>query len=149
MIGIGAQTLIVIFLMITALMIKIFFRIRTSQKHKPKIKNTISFKRLNLFYSLGLISAAIIQGLAMMNLPRDTYILHYTVSIVSNSILISLLVMDEEAVKFLRHKFKLMKEHYHVDEKLFKFKFLNCKVGPMTGLDVERGQDIPVGEVGD
>ena len=85
----------------------------------------------------------------MINLPKDTYILHYTVSIVSNSILISLLVTDEEAVKFLRHKFKLMKEHYHVDRKLFKFKFFNCKVGPVTGLDVEHGQDIPVGEVGD
>ena len=84
----------------------------------------------------------------MINLPKDTYILHYTVSIVSNSILISLLVTDEEAVHFLGHKFKLMKERYHVDGELFKFKFLNCKVGPMTGLDDGRGQDIPVGEGG-
>ena len=129
--------------MITSISIKMFFRMKTNQHIKPRIKNTISFKRLNILYSLGLIVPALMQAVLMRNESKDTYVLYYTVSLVLNSMLLSLFLADKEAIGFFKHKLLLFKEdNIFINlQKLNVFR-INYKVGPLAGEELETGTEI-------
>ena len=105
LIGLTAQFLTSIFILLTALVIKIFFKIN-KQKHKPKIQNTIKFRTLNLAYGFGLLGVTILHLTLMMSKDKDTYIVHYTVSIVFNSMLGSFLLTNGDALDYLKQKLK-------------------------------------------
>ena len=127
--------------MVTAISIKVFFRLKTKQPRKPRIKNTISFKRLNIIYSLGLIFSASLHAVLMKNQSKDTYILHYTVSLVINSMLFSLILADNEARSFFKLKFLSWKE-----ENMFNLQRMNVfktkyRIGPIAGIDWKANND--------
>ena len=129
--------------MITSISIKMFFRMKTNQHTKPRNKNTISFKRLNILYRMGLIVPALMQVVLMRNESKDTYALHYTVSLVLNSMLLSLFLADKEAIGFFKHKLLLFKEdNIFINlQKLNVFR-INYKVGPLAGEELETGTEI-------
>jgi hypothetical protein len=134
-IAIATQIITALFLMVTAISIKLFFKLKTKQPKKPRIKNTISFKRLNIIYSLGLISSATLHAVLMKNQSTDTYIMHYTVSLVINSMLFSLILTDNEARSFFKLKFLSWKEEnmFNLQKiNVFKTKF---RIGPIAGKD--------------
>ena len=126
-----------------------FFRMKTNQPINPRIKNTISFKRLNILYSLGLILPALLQAVLMKNHSKDTYVLHYTVSLVLNSMLLSLFLADKEATGFFKHKLVLFKEdNICINLQKVNVFRINCKVGPIAGEDLETGMEINVPDNG-
>ena len=140
--GLASQILTAFFLMITAISIKIFFRLHVNKQGKPKIKNTISFKRLNIIYSLGLIFSALLHVFLMRNESKDAYVLHYSISIVLNTMLLSFILTDHEARAFFKLKFQSWKE-----ERMFNLKMMNVfktkyKIGPILGADLETGNEI-------
>ena len=104
--GIVTQIFTSIFVIITSITIKIYFKMERNKPGKLLIKNTISFKRLNLTYGLGLLLTAVIQIIFMKNESMDTYMLHFTVSLGANSMLLSFLLTDKEAFGFFKRKFK-------------------------------------------
>ena len=104
--GLAVQIINAVFMIITALSIKIFFRLRRKQHGKPKIKNTISFKRLNLVYSLGLICTAGLHASFMGNQNKDSYLAHITVTLVINIMLLTLILTDNEAREFFTLKLR-------------------------------------------
>ena len=140
-IGLATQIITGIFLMVTAIGIKIFFRFNTKLTRKPRIKNTISFKRLNIIYSLGLIFSAFLHLVLMKNESAETYVMHYTVSLVINSMLCSLILSDKDARAFFKTKFLAWK-----DENLFYMRKINFftsryKISPAEGTSQKSIQD--------
>ena len=79
----------------------------------------------------------------MNNESKDTYVLHYTVSLVLNSMLLSLFLADKEATGFFKHKLLLFKEDniFKNVQNLTVFRS-NYKVGPLAGEDLETGTEI-------
>ena len=109
--GIAIQIITATFMLGTAISIKIFYRLKRRQHGKPRIKNTISFKRLNIIYSLGLISSASMHAFFMSILAKKTYLAHYTVTMVINTMLMVLAIADVEARMFLIQRIKAWKEN--------------------------------------
>ena len=129
-------------MLITASSIKIFFRFKRSEHGKPKIKNTISFKRLNFIYCLGLICSAVMHVSCLENSSKDSYIAHFTVTLVINTMLFTLVVADKEARAFFKQKFQSWMEENAIDlHNLNVFK-TKLKVGPLGNLDLEVGQEV-------
>ena len=94
------QFLTSVSLLLTACIIKICFTFR-KKKYKPKIKNTINFKTLNLAYGFGLLSTALLHLIVMQ---LDTYMFHYTVAIVVNMMLGSFLYSNADARDYVKTK---------------------------------------------
>ena len=115
--------------MITAISIKMYFKLKKNIHGKPKFKNTIIFRRLNNIYSVGLICAAVLQSLFLSN-DWDMYILHYNVATVLNLMLLSFVFGDKDARHYFMLKFNVWKE-----ANLFRLLQVNmiktkCKIGP-------------------
>ena len=117
--------------MVTAIGIKIFFRFNTKLAGKPRIKNTISFKRLNIIYGLGLIFSASLTLVFMKNESRETYVAHYTVSLVLNSMLLSLILTDKDARIFFHSKFLAWKDRNLLHMKKINLFKTKCKITPV------------------
>ena len=82
------------FMLLTDLSIRIFFKIKNIQK--PKIENTIRFKTLNLAYGFGLLFAALLHLAVLQLKSKDTYIIHYTISIIFNPMLGSFIYLNDD-----------------------------------------------------
>ena len=99
---------------------------------------------------MGLLLSAVIQTIFMKEESTDTYRLHFTVSLVLNSMLLSFFITNKEAIGYFKRKFQQLKERNGVGfQKLGMFK-LNYKVGPITGPEVGGpGNDtiVPVDDV--
>jgi hypothetical protein len=120
LLSIACQIIVSIFLMITAVHIKGFFKCRAKQPGKPRIKNTISFKWLNMIYSIGIIFETILHLILMKNNSKDTFIMHYDTTMAFNLMMIIFVVSNEDAKKFFMVKFKSWKE-----EQMFNFRRIN------------------------
>ena len=128
-------------MIITALSIKVFFRLRRKQQGKPKIKNTISFKRLNLVYSLGLICTAGLHASFMENQSKDSYLAHITVTLVINIMLLTLILTDHEAREFFTQKIRNWMDENDLPKLQNLFK-RSHKVGPVVDENEENGQNL-------
>ena len=128
-------------MIITALIIKVFFGVGRKQQGKPKIKNTISFKRLNLVYSLGLICAAGLHANFMENQSKDSYMAHITVTLVINIMMLSLILTDNEAREFFTKKIRNWMDENDLPKLQNLFKRRN-KVWPVVDENVENGRNI-------
>ena len=107
--GLISQISIATFLLFTEISIKLFFSCKSKQKGKLEIKNTMGFKNLTVIYSLGLFLSAFIQGIIMISEYKVAYIMHYNVSVVSNMMLLSFILTDQEARKYFKQKFQSRK----------------------------------------
>lgn len=116
-----------------------FFRMNNNTNRMPRIKNTISFKRLNTVYSVGLLFFAVLNAVFMRILSKGTYIMCYTESFGINIMLLSLFLADKEARSFFKVKYLSWKEEnmFYI-QKITVFKTRN-KIGPIpdTGIDLE------------
>ena len=139
--AIVVQILTAIFLFISSMAIKHFFRIKTNQASNSRIKNTISFKRLNIIYGLGLLPPALLQAVIMRTVSQDTYVLHYSIPLAINSILVSLFVTDQEAMAFFKRKFQQFREGHSVNLQLQRG---NNKVGSVPTEATDVPQEIIV-----
>ena len=144
--GIATQIFTSIFVIVTSISIKIYFKIKTNKPGKLVIKNTITFKRLNYSYGLALLLSAVIQTIFMKNESTDTYMLHFTLSLGLNSMLLSFLIRDKEAIEYFKRKFQQFKERNGVNfQKLRIFKlYYRVGVGPIRGLEVIDAPDCVV-----
>ena len=100
-------------LLLTDYLINLFFKIK-KKKDKPKIQNTIKFKTLNLAFGFGLLCSALLHLTIMQFESKDTYIVHYNVSIVSNTMLGSFIYANEDTLTYM----KLKKKAWHVQQKM-------------------------------
>ena len=89
-------------ILLTDSIIKIFFKIKSIQK--PRIQNTIRFKTLNLAYGFGLLGTSVLHLIVLEFDSKDTYIVHYTVSLVVNSILFSFIYANQDTLTYLKMK---------------------------------------------
>ena len=137
-IGITIQIITAMFMLGTAISIKIFFRLQTSQHGKPRITNTISFKRLNIIYCYGLIFSAIMHAIFMNMLGKKTYLAHFTVTMVINTMLLVLAIADREAKQFLKIRIKAWKENHFLHWKIMCLPKRSPKVAPFN----ERSPDM-------
>ena len=116
------------FMLLTDLIIKIFFKI----KHipKPKIENTIKFKTLNLAYGFGLLCAALLHIAVLQLKSKDTYFIHYTISIIFNPMLGSFIYFNDDILKYLKMKMFSLKQ---------RLTFNNNNNNNMRRLETSRG----------
>ena len=92
------------FLVITAIFIEIIFK--GDKKPKPKKRNLINFKTLNIFYGLMMILSAV-PSIVYIILGYDIdIILPFKIVLGSNVILLSFVMMNEEVKKFFLSKIK-------------------------------------------
>ena len=121
LISITCQIIISIFMLATAVNIKVIFKCKGSQQGNPKIKNTISFKMLNLIYSIGFIIFTIIHVTLLQIKSKDTYIVQYDITMAFTLILTTFLVSNEAAMQFILSKYRSWRE-----EQKLELRFLNC-----------------------
>ena len=126
------QIIISTFLIITAANIKVFFKCKATTQGKPKIKNTISFKWINILYSIGLIFETILHLILMQNHSKNTFIMHYDITTAFNLMLITFLVSDKDAKKFCLFKMRSWKEQQWFQLKDFNLMKKHNKVGQMN-----------------
>ena len=91
------------FIVVTAVIIKIFFK--GDKKTKPKKRNMNNFKALNLFYCLMFFFTAA-SSLVNFILGYDINIVPFVIHLVVNAMLLSFLIMNEEARKYFQSKIK-------------------------------------------
>ena len=127
------QIVISIFLIATAVNIKVVFKCRSTQQKNTKIKKTISFKLLNILYSLGFIIVAIVHWNVLQIKSKNTYILQYSSGTAFTLMLLTFLVSNNDAMTFTFSKYKSWKEN-----QVLKFEIIKNrrKVGPI-------GKDSP------
>ena len=109
------------FLITTAINIRVFLKRQDKKLGKPGIKNTISFKSLNILYGIGLILESIVHLILIQINTKDTFIVQYDITMAFNLMLLIFLVSNDDAMKFLYSKFISLKE-----EQKFKFRHINC-----------------------
>ena len=83
---------------------QLVFQDKKTNIHKPKIQNTIKFKTLNLAFGFGLLCSALLHLTLMQFESKDTYIVHYSVSIVFNTMLGSFIYANEDTLTFMKLK---------------------------------------------
>ena len=98
---------------------RIFLKHKDKKLGKPRIKNTISFKSLNILYGIGLILASVVHLMLMQINSKDTFIVQYDITMAFNLMLLTFLVSNEDAIKFCITKCRSLKE-----EQLFKFRHI-------------------------
>ena len=133
--GLIIQVTIAMFLMITEVSIRMFFKLKSKQKGKLEIKNMLSFQSLTIIYSLGLVFSAIIQTIIMISECKISYILHYNVSIVLNFMLFLFSFSHKDARDFFERKWKNIQEEIRFS---FKSKVKNkeeCSTADMDHVD--------------
>ena len=133
--GVASQSITVAVSMLTAFSIKIFYK--TKRQGKPKIKNMISFKKLNIIYSISLIIIAIFHLYVIKSSAYVPFLLPYTLPSFVNSFMLALLLTDDEVKSFFRLKFSKWKEQeifYLQRIKMFKRK---DNVTPFSSTDIE------------
>ena len=131
------------FLISTEISIKVFFKCRAKQQGKPRIKNTISFKSLNILYSIGLILEAILHMLLMQINSKDTFIMHYDSTLALNLMLLTFLVSNEDAMKFCFVKLSSWKEKQMFRLKDFRWIRNRNQVGQLQIIQHTR-ENIPL-----
>ena len=94
------------FIIVSAVLIKIFFN--NDKIPKPKKRNVNNFKALNIFYSL-LFFLTATQPLMNLILGYDINISSFIIVLGLNAMLLSFLIMNEEARKYLKFNFKIYK----------------------------------------
>ena len=98
------QLFIAAFFVITSIFSQILFN--GGKKPKPKKRNMISFKALNIFYGLMMIISAS-PSIVNIILGYDvTIILPFVLVLGSNVMLLSFIIMNEEVKKFFLSKIK-------------------------------------------
>ena len=107
------------FLITTAVNIRVFLKRQDRKLGKPRIKNTISFKSLNILYGIGLIVESIVHLILMQINSNDTFIVPYDITMAFNLMLLTFLVSNEDAIKFCITKYRSLKE-----EQMFKFRHI-------------------------
>ena len=98
--GILAQSVTAAVSMIAAYSIKIFYK--TKRQGKPKIKNMISFKKLNIIYSISLIIMAIFHLYVIKSSSDIPFLAPYSLPTFVNSFMLALLLTDDEVKNFYR-----------------------------------------------
>ena len=141
--SIVCQIMISMFLISTEISIKVLFKCRAKQQGKPRIKNTISFKSLNILYSIGMILEAILHILLMQINSKDTFILNYDIPLVLNLMLLTFLVSNEDAMKFCFVKFSSWKERQMFRFQVFRWIRNRNQVGQMQNIQHAR-ENIPL-----
>ena len=131
MAGIINQLVVSIFLITTAVNIKIFFKCKRKVSGKPKIKTIISFKWINIVYSFGLVLEVLIRGILLHYNSKDSFILFYDTTFAFNLMLTIFLVSSEDAKKFVTNKFRSWKaEHLDNNSYITVFQTKRNKISP-------------------
>ena len=148
--GVVTQIFSGIFMILTSVIIRVFYGENSVASQNRKIRNAFSFNMLTLIYSLCLILAAILQGLLMRITSNEIFLLPYIVSLVLIGMLIFLFVTDKEVMDFYKRKLKryleIRKEFYQVQPWTIVGK---KKISPMTNTDIELGEVIGLPNEGD
>ena len=106
--GVAAQSITAAVSMLTAFSIKFFYE--TKRRGKPKIKNMISFKKLNIIYNISFIIIAIFHLYVIKSSAYVPFLLPYTLPSFVNSFMLALLLTDDEVKNFFKLKFSKWKE---------------------------------------
>jgi hypothetical protein len=131
------------FLLLTDFIIQICFKIR-KKTQKPKILNTINFKTLNLAYGFSLLGTAMLHLIAIQFKAKDTYIVHYTVSIVGNMMLGSFLFTNEDTKKYVKYKVKMWRDQKkQIQETKSGNNSNNREVGPWMSGSTQKEITVP------
>jgi hypothetical protein len=110
------QALSATFMMITSIGIKILFNV--DKKSKPKSRNTVSFKSLNIIYSLWMLIIAIPTLTNFWFGFKNNEVMPYSTSLGLNAMLFSFLRMNVEAWKFVQAKIRTWQNIREDDQKI-------------------------------
>ena len=135
--------MISVFLISTEISIKVSFKCLAKQQGNPRIMNTISFKSLNILYSIGFILLAILHMLLIQINSKDTFILHYDITLALNLMLLTLQVSNDDAMKFCFRKFSSWKERQMFRFQVFRWIRNRNQVGQMQNIQHNR-ENIPL-----
>ena len=91
---------------------------KADPKSKPKNKNTVSFKSLNIIYSVWMIIIAIPTLTNFWFGFKNNEVMPYSTSLGINAMLFSFLRMNEEAWKFAQAKIRTWKSSREDDQNI-------------------------------
>ena len=143
LISISCQIIISIFLIGTAVNIRVLFKCRPGQQGIPKIKNTISFNLINILYSSLLILETVLHLTLLQIDSKDTYILHYDSTLAFTLVLMTFILFNEDARMFCLDKFRSWKEEQVFRSRCIKYAMSKAAVTPL-GATVEQPDTIAV-----
>ena len=99
------QVTTAMFLLATSIYIRMYYKKPTSHQ-KSKIKKTVNFEDLTIYYGLGLLLTAIV-GLLLGQISSE-YFLPYLSTLGHNTMLFLLFISNKEALKYWRKRLILM-----------------------------------------
>ena len=112
------STVILVTLVVTAVSLlltegTIYFCFKfRKKKHKPKIQNTIKFKTLNVTFGLSILMAALLHLIKLHLDILDSYVGHFSTSIVINPVLAAFIFANDDTLEFMERKVKVLKEQH-------------------------------------
>ena len=114
-----------------------------NKKHKLKIQNTIKFKTLNVTFGLGLIMAALFHLIKIHLDILDTYLAHFSTSIVLNSVLAAFIFANKDTLEFINRKMKVLRDQYMFAQCMWWNTCLRLNQSEFNGVRLE-----PLDEIG-
>ena len=129
--GLAFQIFVALSLLVTETSIRIYCNIKSKANRNFKIKNIISFQKLTYIYSLGLLIAALFQGIIMISKYSVSYVMHYNVTFVLNVMLLLFIASNDDVKEFSCLKLKKTKNEFQECKMRFKKQFIK-KVAPIS-----------------
>ena len=131
--GLAIQIFVALSLLFTETGIRIYCNIKSKANQNFKIKNIISFQKLTFIYSLGLLIAALFQGIIMISKYCVSYVMHYNVTLVLNIMLLLFILSNDDVKEFSLLKAKKTKNNFQ-EFKMQVLKRFQKKIAPMSSI---------------
>ena len=129
--GLAFQIFIALSLLATEPSIRIYCNKRSKTNRNFKVKNIITIQKLTYIYSLGLLIAALFQGIIMISKYCVSYVMRFNVTFVLNFMLLFILASKDDVKMIPSLKYKKVKNGFK-ENKVAISRHLMRKINPMS-----------------